>query len=321
MLGRPDDDASLLVFSTLLRLVRGKEMIVSEHFFKERFCDRVLIAVTMNKNAAPSVISSSMAMAEFNNLHELHELCRLRSTLEAFAAVRVRSHADAQSLEADFLQHLARMKRFAAEGRYREFHDEDMKLHRTLVESAGIPALVRSWEDVADSLSDWIRHVKKVYWPSLMTLYREHEFLIEAWSSEETWVAEQATHHHLEAGWFRVASAQGLVVQDIHPVDRATSFICTHFASEIEVEWLAQNVSFVSASHLTRLFRERLGIAPHAFLKQVRIERAAELLKTRSDSVALVARKIGYKNTSHFVRDFRQRYRITPKQYRLRGDA
>lgn len=258
-------------------------------------------------------------MAGFDNLHELHELCRLRSTLECFAATRLRENPDRAALIENFYAQLRQMHRWAVEGNYPEFHQADMRLHRSLVESAKVPALLSCWDLVGGKLEAWIQHVKMVYWPSLMTLYREHEFLIEAWDSDEAWIAEQATHHHLEAGWFRVASAQGEVAQDIHPVDRATSFICTHFASEIEVEWLAQNVSFVSASHLTRLFRERRGVSPHAFLKQVRMERAAELLKTNNDAVALVAQKVGYKNTSHFVRDFRERYGLTPKHYRNRG--
>jgi transcriptional regulator GlxA family with amidase domain len=66
--------------------------------------------------------------------------------------------------------------------------------------------------------------------------------------------------------------------------------------------------NFVSASRLTRWFRERLGVSLHAFLLQVRIKRAAELWKTQKESVALVAQEGGYKNASHFVRDFRQRF-------------
>lgn len=257
-------------------------------------------------------------MAGFGHLGKLHELCRLRSTLEGFAAVRLRGLEEGERIRVfgEFDRHLKMMHRWAVEGNLGEFHQADMGLHRELVKSAGVEVLVGSWEMVAGELEEWIRHVKKVYWPSLMTLYREHEFLIEAWSSDEAWVAEQATHHHLEAGWFRVASAQGEEVQDIRPVDRATSFICTHFASEIDVAWLAQNVSFVSASHLTRLFREKLGISPHAFLKQVRMERAAELLKTQTERVAMVAQKVGYKNASHFVRDFRQRFGGTPGKMR-----
>lgn len=255
-------------------------------------------------------------MDEFSDLQQLHHLCRLRSTLEAFAITRLRERSDFSSFQQMLAVHLTRLKCHAQEGDYPGFHEADMMLHRSLVEGPGIPALLRSWEDVTEELAKWIRHVQVVYWPSLMTLYREHEFLMEAWTSGEPWVAEQATHHHLEAGWFRVASAQGRIIEDIDPVDKATSFICTHYVSDIDVEWLAQNVSFVSASHLTRLFRTRKGISPHAFLKQVRMEHAAELLRHSQDPIALVAQKVGYKSPSHFSRDFRQKYGITPAQHR-----
>jgi AraC-like DNA-binding protein len=255
-------------------------------------------------------------MAEFENLENLHDLCRLRSTLEAFAAARLHNHASYEDILNNLRLHLATMKQHAFRGEYGPFHEEDMRLHRTLVASVGIPSLLSAWESVVADLEDWIRHVKKAYWPSLMTLFREHEILIEAWSSEESWIAEHATHHHLEAGWFRVASAQGKVKQDIHPVDKATSFICTHYASDIDVDWLAQNVSFVSASHLTRLFREQQGISPHAFLKQVRMERAAELLRSTTDPIALISRKVGYKTSSHFSRDFLRTFRSNPRDLR-----
>jgi AraC-like DNA-binding protein len=255
-------------------------------------------------------------VAEFENLEQLHDLCRLRSTLEAFAAARLRSHPSRGEILNALAVHLVTMKRHASLGEYGAFHDEDMRLHRTLVASADIPSLLSCWENVASDLETWIRHVKQTYWPSLMTLYREHEILVEAWASDESWVAEQATHHHLEAGWFRVASAQGRVSQDIHPVDKATSFICTHYASDIDVEWLAQNVSFVSASHLTRLFREKLEISPHAFLKQVRMDHAAELLKQTADPIALIACKVGYKSASHFARDFLKMFHMNPRDFR-----
>lgn len=255
-------------------------------------------------------------MPEFENLEELHDLCRLRSTLEAFAAGRLHAHPSRAEIREAFFRHLATMKEHALRGEYTAFHDEDMRLHRTLITSAGIRTLIACWEKVAADLGNWIRHVKEVYWPSLMTLYREHEILLEAWLSDQPWVAEQATHHHLEAGWFRVASAQGGVTGDLHPVDKATSFICTHYASNIDVEWLAQNVSFVSASHLTRLFREHRGISPHAFLKQIRMERAAELLRHTADAVSLIACKVGYKSASHFARDFQKTFRTTPREVR-----
>ncbi len=252
---------------------------------------------------------------------QLHDLCRLRSTLEAFAVCRWRQRADREEVGKKLSSILERLRMLATQGDYPAFHAMDTQLHRTLVSSVGIPALLKSWEATVADLDLWILEVKEVYWPNLMALYREHVLLIEAWNSDDEWVAEEATHQHLEAGWYRIAATQEDFTHEIDPVERATSFISTHFASHLEMEWIARHVSFVSASHFNRLFKQRTGISPYGFLKRVRLERAAQLLRSGPDAVSLVAKRVGYRNASHFVRDFRLKFGTTPLAYRRRGHS
>ncbi len=250
------------------------------------------------------------------DLNLLHNLCRLRSTLEAFAVDRWRE----SPARADFMKtmesRLADLRQRAVKSDYPGFHDVDTRFHRELVASCNLPSLLKSWEMVVADLDEWILHVQQVYWPSLMSLYREHELLLAAWNSPDPWVAEQATHQHLEAGWYRIAATREELRPEIDPVDRAASFISTHFASQLDVGWIARQVSFVSASHLTRLFRKKQGISPYAFLRQVRLERAAELVQASPEEISTIAHRVGYKNVSHFVRDFRTRFNMTPLTYR-----
>lgn len=152
-----------------------------------------------------------------------------------------------------------------------------------------------------------------------MALYREHLLLLEAWRSPDLWIAEEATHQHLAAGWYRRAAVEENFQTEVDPVDRAASFMSTHFASHLDVDWIAKNVSFISASHLSRLFREKMGQSPYAFLKQVRLERAAMLIRSTPEKVFVVAQRVGYKNTSHFVRDFRSQHGATPLSYRKKN--
>lgn len=123
-------------------------------------------------------------------------------------------------------------------------------------------------------------------------------------------------HQHIESGWYRLAVAEGKAPETLDPVARADAFISTHFASQFDIEYVARNVSFVSASHLTRLFRRRLGISPHARLRRPRLGHAAELLLQSTEPVATISNRSGYRNTSHFIRDFRALYGKTPGQYR-----
>lgn len=259
---------------------------------------------------------NSVVLNCMTDLDELHHLCRLRSTLEAFAVSRWRNSSDKDAVWSRLQKHLDHLRYRAIKGDYIDFNKIDAELHREMVASVGLSALLESWELVVKDLDSWILHVQQVYWPSLMSLYREHVLLLDAWDSADDWVAEEATHQHLEAGWYRLAAAEESFRHVIDPVDRAASFISTHFASHLEVTWIAKNVSFVSASHLTRLFRAKLGVSPHLFLKRVRLERAGELVCSSPDEISAIACRVGYKNASHFVRDFRKYFDVTPLVYR-----
>lgn len=248
-----------------------------------------------------------------------HNLCRLRSTLEAFAVQGWRSGTERERVVDDLRELLKKLKKFASDGDYAAFHQTDLQFHRTLVTAAGLDSLLKSWDIVAADLNEWILWVKRSYWPNLMALYREHELLLDAWLSKDDDVAERATHQHLEAGWYRMRMAEGFRGEDLAPVERAAAFIATHFASPLDIAWVARHVSFVSVSHLNRLFHKRLGISPLRHLKQVRLERAAQLLRSGKDAVATVARRVGYRNASHFVRDFRKMFGHTPLDYRRQG--
>ena len=251
-------------------------------------------------------------ISEMTDYAHLHDLCRLRSTLEAFA-VRCWRRGNVRGQIAGDLRHqLGVLKHLASKGDYEAFHTADQEFHRTSVAAANLEPLLKSWEIVAADLHEWTFNSKQSHWPNLMALYREHELLLDAWHGEDEAAAEQATHQHLEAGWYRRKMAEGLGGEDLDPVQRAVSFIATHYGSQLEMAWVASHVSFVSASHLARMFKNKMGISPLRHLKQVRLERAAQLLRSGSDSVATSAGRVGYRNASHFVRDFRQMFAVTP---------
>lgn len=250
------------------------------------------------------------------DLHAVHELCRLRTTLEAFAVVRIRTKTDRQQIFAGLSKRLKALKAAAMLGNREDFHKADMNFHQFMVESAGISALLVCWNQVAEEINGWILHVKGTHWPSLMALYREHESLLEAWCSEDAVEAEQATHHHIETGWYREEMTSDALPQEGNAVDRAASFLSTHYTKPIDIQWVAKHVSFVSPSQLTRLFHKHFGMPPYMWMKQLRMERAAEFLITGALSISKVALHVGYRNTSHFIRDFRMHFGSSPGKYR-----
>ena len=72
----------------------------------------------------------------------------------------------------------------------------------------------------------------------------------------------------------------------------------------------------LSATTFKEGFRRLYGLPVHAWLRQRRMERAAELLRSSSLSVLGVAQSVGYGSASQFTAAFRRQYGITPAMYR-----
>ena len=72
----------------------------------------------------------------------------------------------------------------------------------------------------------------------------------------------------------------------------------------------------LSATAFKEGFRQLYGLPVHTWLRQRRIERAAELLRGSALSVLGVAQSVGYGSASQFSAAFRRQYGMTPAQYR-----
>lgn len=71
----------------------------------------------------------------------------------------------------------------------------------------------------------------------------------------------------------------------------------------------------LSRFQLVRLFNQRVGMPPHAFLVQLRLTRACRLLRSGS-SIAVAAVDSGFFDQSALTRHFRRSFGVTPRQYR-----
>lgn len=95
-------------------------------------------------------------------------------------------------------------------------------------------------------------------------------------------------------------------------IQQALDYLHANLAQDISLDQLAQSVN-LSPSHLRRLFKQATGLAPHQYLLQLRVNRAKELLLTRSFSVGEVAAEVGFADQSHLHRHFKRIFGVTPK--------
>jgi AraC-like DNA-binding protein len=76
----------------------------------------------------------------------------------------------------------------------------------------------------------------------------------------------------------------------------------------------------LSLSHFSRAFRQSMGVAPHCWLQNRRVELAKDLMRDRQTSLSQIALRCGFADQSHFTRVFTRRAGVSPGAWR-RGIA
>ncbi len=100
-----------------------------------------------------------------------------------------------------------------------------------------------------------------------------------------------------------------------HPVIKRTKeYLHVHYAEEVALQELADVVN-MSPFHLSRLFRQSVGVPPHAYQTQLRLAHARTLLAQGVD-VGDVAHTTGFFDQSHFTQQFKRHFFVTPGRYR-----
>lgn len=85
------------------------------------------------------------------------------------------------------------------------------------------------------------------------------------------------------------------------------------YASELRLEDLAAGVG-LTAFQLIGLFKRTVGLTPHAYLTQVRLNMACRRLR-RGPVLADVAAAVGFYDQSALNKHFKRCYGITPRQF------
>ena len=74
----------------------------------------------------------------------------------------------------------------------------------------------------------------------------------------------------------------------------------------------------LSETHLLRLFHRDVGKTFRRYLRDMRMFRAAEMVRQSTLSIKQIALDCGYSDVSNFYRDFKGVNGITPRQVRFR---
>ncbi len=95
--------------------------------------------------------------------------------------------------------------------------------------------------------------------------------------------------------------------------------INNHYWDDLDNESYAEMCN-MSKYHFMRIFKEYVGVSPHAYKIKVRIRRARELLKRTDLSVSAIACKLGYADVACFGKQFKKVMGTSPLEYRKNKD-
>lgn len=98
-------------------------------------------------------------------------------------------------------------------------------------------------------------------------------------------------------------------------IEELLTKIHSDFTPTSNIKQLAEFVG-VSVSYLQHLFKKEVGQSLAKYIKDLRLQKARELLETSHLSVKEIRLKIGWKGKAHFFRDFKQKFGSSPIEYR-----
>ena len=125
-------------------------------------------------------------------------------------------------------------------------------------------------------------------------------------------VFQLVTHLPVEP---RLPSEKAL--RDEERIKAMMRFMQAHYTRELTVAHIEASVS-ISPSECLRCFHATIGTTPIQYLRQLRVQKAAELLADTDWKVSDIAERCGFREMSYFTKTFRELKGCTPSAYRER---
>lgn len=97
--------------------------------------------------------------------------------------------------------------------------------------------------------------------------------------------------------------------------EQCKDYVYGHYREKIYLDDIADTLG-ISSSYLSRLFKKETGISLQDFINDVRVEKAANLLRYSEVTLPGIAEYVNFPSQSYFGKIFKKKMQMTPKQYR-----
>lgn len=98
-------------------------------------------------------------------------------------------------------------------------------------------------------------------------------------------------------------------------IQQAIEYIHTNLNRDLSLVELASVVN-ISPTYFASLFKQAIGVSPHQYVIQERVERAKLMLSKTDLAITDIALQLGFSSQSHLTQKFKRLTGVTPKQVR-----
>lgn len=92
-------------------------------------------------------------------------------------------------------------------------------------------------------------------------------------------------------------------------------YILDNIDEQISLKDLSIKAGYTE-SYITRVFKKKFGLTPHAFIVNTKVNKAKnKLLKSDNISIAELSNEVGFYDQSHLNKVFKRIYAVSPNKY------
>lgn len=99
-----------------------------------------------------------------------------------------------------------------------------------------------------------------------------------------------------------------------NPFLLVTRYIEKHYREDLKLENLAA-IMHMEKSYFLRQFKKNIGKTPMAYVNQVKIDRAKDLIENSDMNITQISEFLGFSSIHHFSNSFKKITGVSPKQY------
>lgn len=100
-----------------------------------------------------------------------------------------------------------------------------------------------------------------------------------------------------------------------YPIQVIEQYILENYDKDLSLTTLADLV-YLNPKYMSDIFSQEKGISLNKYIRNIRLNKAAELLLSSNKKISDISNSVGYSNVSYFCKLFNEEFGYTPELFR-----